>query len=128
MKRILILAAVFILSAAICSCGNTSTSSVDSSTAEDSAVYILYEYFGTTDKETGAANSFSILDTLEIDGAEYYHGRWSTLVTEDDGSVKNSALRSEFFLKTDMTDFFTGAYDYTLKTVSDKSEIIDISK
>lgn len=119
------------------SCGGGNISSSDMQTVsteksdEDSerdAVYALYKYFGTEDKETGTAYSFSITDTLTIDGSEYYHGRWSVLSSEEDGTVINSSLLHEFFLKKDLTVFYKGSYDYAEKKANFESEPINISK
>ena len=108
----------------VCSCGGNSSSSdiplsndeIASNDNETSAVLALYDYFGVKDKNTGISNSFSIVDTVTVDGVEYYHGRWSTLTSENDGTVINSSLYKEFFLTKDLKTFYEGTYDYsTLK-------------
>ena len=85
---------------------------------------MLYEKLGTQDRKTGFSYSFGIVGTVTVDGVEYYHGRWSWLVSDASGSAHLSLI-SEFFLSLDGTVFHTGAYDYTTGAATFYEDTID---
>lgn len=137
MKHLKIVVVVYLIASLLCSCSNGGNSSETgfygsseqtSEVGDSAAVIALYYYFGTSDTETGRAYSFSITDTISIDGVDYYHGRWSSLSSGEDGTVINSSLLYEFFLKKDLTLFYKGTYNYTDSKADFDGEAIDISK
>ncbi len=134
MKRIITLAFALVFAFSVCSCGGADTSSelsempVPEETLYEEAALALYNYFGTHDKETGKALNFSIIDSITVEGVQYFHGRLSVLETNDDGAVAFSKLKNEFFLSYDYSSYYEGTYDYIEKKSNFSTDPIDIRK
>ena len=100
----------------------------DAILTEDDAILLLIDHFGLSDKDTGNAYSFSILDSVTVDGIDYYHGRWSRLVKNEDGEILHSSLLTEFFLTKDGKLFYEGTYDYESNTAQLSEPPIHLSE
>ncbi len=67
---------------------------------------ILVSCFGTTDTETGNEYSFAYLDTVNIDGVDYYAFYWSWLVDGD-----HYSRLCDIFVSADGSAVYEGVYN-----------------
>ena len=79
---------------------------------EEEITEVLHEKLGTEDPETGFTYSFSIVGEVMIEEEPYYYGRWSWLVTNEEGIATHQSLLTEFFVSQDGETMYTGTYDY----------------
>ena len=85
---------------------------------EEEITAVLYEKLGKEDPETGFTYSFSIVGDVMIEEEPFYYGRWSWLVTDEEGKPSNLSLLTEFFISKDGERMYTGTYDYEEEKVN----------
>lgn len=73
--------------------------------SEDDGVLLLKAYFGTEDDETGNAYVFIYLNTVTIDGTDYYAYTWSWSVDD------HYSRLTDVFVSLDGSAIYQGDYD-----------------
>lgn len=114
MKRAIILVICCMGVFLLCSCGNDQadiTEAVAEDTASetistDEAEALLISSLGTEDPETGNTYSFGYMDTITVDGVEYFAFNWSWYVNSE-----HLSRLGDIFVATDGSGIYDGVYN-----------------